>query len=54
MAASLEELGNETADGFEKVNAEVAALHTETMENRIALDMILAAQGGTCTVIGKE
>ena len=54
MAASLEELGNETTDGFEKVNVEVAALRTMTMQNRIALDMILAAEGGTCAVIGKE
>ena len=49
MAASSEELGNQTADGFEKVNAEMTDLCTMTMHNRTALDMILAAQGGTCT-----
>ena len=54
MAASLEELGKQTADGFEKAYAEMAALRTMTMQNRIALDMILAAEGGTCAVIGKE
>jgi len=35
MAASLEELGNETADGFEKVNVEVAGHSTMTMQKRI-------------------
>ena len=54
MAASLEVMGNETADGFDKVNAELVALRTMPMQNRVALDMILAEKGGTCAVIGKE
>ena len=36
MAASLEVMGNETADGFVKVNAKMVALRTMTMQNRVA------------------
>ena len=54
MAASLEVMGNETADGFDKVNVELVALRATTMQNRVALDMILAKKEGTCAVIGKE
>ena len=46
MAASLEVMGNETADSFDKVNAELVALRTMTMQNWVALDMILAEKGG--------
>ena len=51
LAASLELLANETADGMADINSEVVALHTVAMQNRIALDLVLAAQGGTCAVI---
>ena len=47
-------MGNETADSFDKISAELVALRTMTMQNRVALDMILAEKGGTCAVIGKE
>ena len=54
LAASLEKLANETAEGFTKVNAEMVAIRTVAMQNRVALDVLLAAHGGTCAVIGTE
>ena len=32
----------------------MVAMRTVAMQNRIALDVLLAAQGGTCAVIGSE
>ena len=43
LAASLEKLANETAEGFTKVNAETVAIRTVAMQNRVALDVLLAA-----------
>uniref|UniRef100_A0A8C4PW96 Uncharacterized protein n=1 Tax=Eptatretus burgeri TaxID=7764 RepID=A0A8C4PW96_EPTBU len=54
MATSLELMGNETADGFDKMSVELVALRTTVMQNRVALDMIPAEKGGTCVVISKE
>ena len=54
MAASLEKLANTTSEGFHKTSAELVAMRTTVMQNRIALDMLLAEKGGTCSVIGAE
>ena len=54
LAASLESLENKTALGMVGINSEVVALHAVAMQNRVALDLILAAQGGTCAVIESE
>uniref|UniRef100_A0AAY5K183 Uncharacterized protein n=1 Tax=Esox lucius TaxID=8010 RepID=A0AAY5K183_ESOLU len=34
--------------------AEMVAMRTVAMQNRVALDYLLAALGGTCAVIGAE
>ncbi|XP_028980657.2 uncharacterized protein LOC114840714 [Esox lucius] len=54
MASSLEALANLTADGFTGMSAEMVAMRTVAMQNRVALDYLLAAQGGTCAVVGAE
>jgi len=54
LAASLESLANKTALGIVDINSEVVALRALAMQNRVALDLILAAQGGTCAVINSE
>jgi len=54
LAASLESLANKTALGMVDINSEVVALRAVAMQNRVALDLILAAQGGTCAVINSE
>jgi len=54
LAASLESLANKTALGKVGINWEVVALRAVVMQNRVALDVILAAQGGTCALIESE
>ena len=54
LATSLESLANKTALGMVGINSEVVALHAVAMQNRVALHLILAAQGGTCAVIESE
>ena len=54
LAASLESLVNKTALGMVDINSEVVALRAVSMQNRVALDLILAAQGGMCAVINSE
>ncbi|XP_043563399.1 syncytin-1-like [Chiloscyllium plagiosum] len=61
LAASLEELANNTADVLAETQTQVAAITTEmiatrptTLQNRMALDYILADKGGTCALIGEE
>uniref|UniRef100_W5NLV1 Uncharacterized protein n=1 Tax=Lepisosteus oculatus TaxID=7918 RepID=W5NLV1_LEPOC len=54
MASTLEELANSTLSSLKAVNDEMVALRTVAMQNRLALDYVLAAQGGTCAVIGTE
>ena len=54
LVASLEKLANETAEGFTKVNAEMVAMQTVAMQNCITFDVLLAASGGTCAVVGSE
>ena len=54
LAALLESLANKTALGMVDINSEVVALRAVSMQNRVALDRILAAQGGTCAVINSE
>ena len=61
MASTLERIANETRDGFEEVSAaisevsaEVVAIRTVALQNRLALDYVLASQGGTCAIVGSE
>ncbi|KAL4641597.1 hypothetical protein GN956_G10343 [Arapaima gigas] len=51
---ALEELANATADTPKDVYSELIALLTVAMQNRLALDYLLAAQRGTRAVIGSE
>ena len=61
MASTLERIANETKDGFEEVStaisevsAEVVAIRTVALQNRLARDSVLASQRGTCAMIGSE
>ena len=54
MALAMEQLTNETADNMDKITAEMVAIRTMAMQNRMALDLLLAEKGGTCAVIGTE
>ena len=54
LYTSLESLANKSALGMVGINSEVVALRAVAIQNRVALDLVLAAQGGTCAVIGSE
>uniref|UniRef100_A0A8C4VPF1 ERVV2 protein n=1 Tax=Gopherus evgoodei TaxID=1825980 RepID=A0A8C4VPF1_9SAUR len=50
----LESLTNETATLFENQAGEMSQLRQLALQNRMALDMMLAAQEGTCALINEE
>ncbi|KAJ8015994.1 hypothetical protein DPEC_G00002520 [Dallia pectoralis] len=50
----LETLVNITTEGFMVLKPEVKALRIMVLQNRMALDMILAEQGGVCRLVGKH
>uniref|UniRef100_A0A8C3RML7 Envelope protein syncytin-Car1 n=1 Tax=Chelydra serpentina TaxID=8475 RepID=A0A8C3RML7_CHESE len=50
----LESLTNETATLFENQAGEMSQLRQLALQNRMALDIMLAAQGGTCALINEE
>ncbi|XP_051893589.1 endogenous retrovirus group PABLB member 1 Env polyprotein-like [Pristis pectinata] len=61
MVSALEKLANDTAEGFEEtqqalpaITAELVATRTVALQNRMALDFILAERGGTCAIVGQE
>uniref|UniRef100_A0A8C7MKQ8 ERVV2 protein n=1 Tax=Oncorhynchus kisutch TaxID=8019 RepID=A0A8C7MKQ8_ONCKI len=54
MANSLEILANRTTESLELITAEMVAIRTVVMQNRLALDYLLSSQGGRCAVIGAE
>uniref|UniRef100_A0A8C8EI62 Uncharacterized protein n=1 Tax=Oncorhynchus tshawytscha TaxID=74940 RepID=A0A8C8EI62_ONCTS len=54
MANSLEILANRTAESLELITADMVSIITVAMQNHLALDYLLSAQGGTCAVIGAE
>lgn len=61
LAAALEGLANSTTDGLQDTQnqislptAEGVAIHLVTLQNRMALDYLLAEKGGTCAMIGQE
>ena len=54
LSVLVEELANTTSEGFIAINAELASVRMMTLQNRAALDYLLASQGGTCALIGSE
>ncbi|XP_046702004.1 uncharacterized protein LOC124383754 [Silurus meridionalis] len=48
----LATFANETIRAIEGVRTELTALRLTAVQNRLALDMLLAARGGVCAVIG--
>ncbi|XP_048216721.1 endogenous retrovirus group PABLB member 1 Env polyprotein-like [Perognathus longimembris pacificus] len=45
---------NDTAQGISLLNSEVKMLRQAVLQNRMALDILTAAQGGTCAIIKTE
>ncbi|XP_059826944.1 endogenous retrovirus group PABLB member 1 Env polyprotein-like [Hypanus sabinus] len=61
MTSVLETLANETAvalqhteDALTRTAAELTAVRMVALQNRMALDYLLAADGGTCAMVGKK
>ena len=54
LSHAVEDLANTTANGMSMLSQEMTAVRMMTLQNRAALDYLLASQGGTCAVIGTE
>ncbi|NXL90526.1 ERVV2 protein, partial [Alectura lathami] len=51
ISGEMEKLANDTAKGLTTLQTEISELSKMTLQNRMALDIILASQGGVCTVL---
>ncbi len=54
LSQAVEDLANSTAKGMSMLSEEMTAVRMMALQNRAALDYLLASQGGTCAVIGTE
>lgn len=54
LSHAVEVIANETAKALMLLSSELASVRLLALQNRAALDFLLAAQGGTCAVIGSE
>uniref|UniRef100_A0A673CGX1 Uncharacterized protein n=1 Tax=Sphaeramia orbicularis TaxID=375764 RepID=A0A673CGX1_9TELE len=54
IAVDLEDVTKSVTEGFSAVSAEIKALRNVALQNRAALDYVLASSGGVCHVIGQE
>jgi len=54
VSAVVENLANTTADALGKLQAEVDSLAKMTIQNRLAVDMLTAKEGGVCILINQS
>lgn len=54
LSHAIEVIANETSRALTLISSELASVRLLALQNRAALDFLLAAQGGTCAVIGSE
>lgn len=54
MASIMENIANDTAGALSEINSELNAIRKVTLQNRMALDIVLADKGGTCAVLKQE
>lgn len=54
LSHAIEVIANETGKALMLLSSELASVRLLALQNRAALDFLLAAQGGTCAVIGSE
>uniref|UniRef100_A0A8C4IMV7 Uncharacterized protein n=1 Tax=Dicentrarchus labrax TaxID=13489 RepID=A0A8C4IMV7_DICLA len=54
LSQAIEVIANETGKALMLISSELASVRLLALQNRAALDFLLAAQGGTCAVIGSE
>uniref|UniRef100_A0A8B9NB51 ERVV2 protein n=1 Tax=Accipiter nisus TaxID=211598 RepID=A0A8B9NB51_9AVES len=51
ISAVIEDIENRTTDAIQALQIEISSLSHEVMQNRMALDLLLASQGGVCTIV---
>uniref|UniRef100_A0A8D0KRU1 Uncharacterized protein n=1 Tax=Strix occidentalis caurina TaxID=311401 RepID=A0A8D0KRU1_STROC len=54
ISATVEILANATADAIVNLQKEINSLAEVTIQNRMALDLLMAKEGGVCTVINQS
>lgn len=54
LSKAVEVIANETGKALMLISSELASVRLLALQNRAALDFLLAARGGTCAVIGSE
>lgn len=54
LSHAIEVIANETGKALMLLSSELASVRLLALQNRAALDFLLAAQGGTCAIIGSE
>nr|XP_033775848.1 syncytin-1-like isoform X2 [Geotrypetes seraphini]XP_033775849.1 syncytin-1-like isoform X2 [Geotrypetes seraphini] len=54
LSTLIETMGNETTAVTQSLSLELRQTRIVALQNRMALDYLLAAQGGTCAIIGQE
>uniref|UniRef100_A0A8C9YTN4 ERVV2 protein n=1 Tax=Sander lucioperca TaxID=283035 RepID=A0A8C9YTN4_SANLU len=54
IVPAIEVIANETGKALMLLSSELASVRLVALQNRAALDFLLAARGGTCAVIGAE
>ncbi|CAM5081993.1 unnamed protein product [Eretmochelys imbricata] len=54
ISAALELMANATADALSALQIEVTQLSQTTLQNRLALDYLLANQGGVCALVNSS
>ncbi|NXY65810.1 ERVV2 protein, partial [Callaeas wilsoni] len=51
ISAVVEEIENKTMDAIQAQQIEIGSLVQVVQQNRMALDLLLASQGGVCTIV---
>ncbi|NWQ93285.1 ERVV2 protein, partial [Burhinus bistriatus] len=51
LSATLENIENVTTDAIQALQQEVAQVSQTTVQNHLALEYLLAMQGGTCALV---
>ncbi|NXD28658.1 ERVV2 protein, partial [Spelaeornis formosus] len=51
ISATIKIIENKTMDAIKAQQIEITSLAQVVQQNRIALDLVLAAKGGVCTII---
>ncbi|NXD74319.1 ERVV1 protein, partial [Eolophus roseicapillus] len=49
ISATIENIENRTIDAIQAVQEELTSLSKVVLQNRMALDILLASQGGVCS-----